>query len=324
MKLNKRLVLSIIIIVILPCVSLFAESVFLKNGTIYEGKVVKENDKSITVISEDQTKIEMQRSNIIRIVFHKNYLNKRYLRKTDGTVLEIYLVDEDTNSYTYRTELISPHEVIISKNDVDAIAKSKLEPKDIEKSISVESNGDVKKSEKKPKEEKKNIMKKNDFVDGSPSQTDGFAFLGGYIKTNEWKLSAQGSYYYHVTPTFMLVPYLSFLFRDGYGLSCGSMFTYGTRHRIFFDLGYSRYHIDSGFSQPYLYSYSNVFYENIHNAQVFSVAPGYEFCSDNGFLFRIFLGRYIEHYLYAITDSKSYGIDTKSGFSGSIAAGYKF
>lgn len=104
----------------------FGESVFLKDGNILEGKISKENDKKITItLSEDETR-EIDRKDIIRTVYHGNYKDKRYLTKMDGTVIEVYIVDEDKAGYTYRVKLDSPDEVRIAKDEVDGISKRKV------------------------------------------------------------------------------------------------------------------------------------------------------------------------------------------------------
>lgn len=104
----------------------FGESIFLKDGNILEGKISKENDKKITItLSEDETR-EIDRKDIIRTVYHSNYKDKRYLTKMDGTVIEVYIVDEDKTGYIYRVKLDSPDEVRISKDEVDGISKRKV------------------------------------------------------------------------------------------------------------------------------------------------------------------------------------------------------
>jgi len=104
----------------------FGESVFLKDGNILEGKISKENDKKITItLSTDEVK-EIDRKDIIRTVYHSNYKDKRYLTKMDGTVIEVYIVDEDKTGYIYRLKLDSADEVRIAKDDVDGISKRKV------------------------------------------------------------------------------------------------------------------------------------------------------------------------------------------------------
>jgi len=106
--------------------SAFAESIFLKDGSIVEGKVIKETDAELQVELTDGTNRNFFRKDIIRTIYHDTYKNLKYLNKMDGSVITVYLVDEDKTSYTYRLKLDSPDEVRISKDDVDSISKKKV------------------------------------------------------------------------------------------------------------------------------------------------------------------------------------------------------
>lgn len=118
---------------VLLCIAspLFAESIFLKDGRIVEGKVVTETDKNILIKTADGKTQHIQRTTILRTLFKEDYKTKRYLNKMDGTTIEVYIVDEDDASYTYRLELNSAQEVRISKEDVDSISRRKVEPKTV-------------------------------------------------------------------------------------------------------------------------------------------------------------------------------------------------
>jgi hypothetical protein len=123
--------------IIVAAVSLSAESVFLKDGSIIEGRIVKDNAKIVQLTLPDDTTQEIQRSAILRILYHDNYKNRRFLTKTDGSVIEIYIVDEDKQTYTYRTDLANSEEMKISKAEVDSISRTKiLTVDDVKKLIS--------------------------------------------------------------------------------------------------------------------------------------------------------------------------------------------
>ena len=124
MKLFK--LFSIIIFLTATTLS-FAESVFLKDGSILEGKIIKETDKSATIdIGRGKTK-EILRKDVLRIIFDLEYKNKKYIHKKGGEVLEVFIVNENFETYTYRTELLSARETIIYKVQVDFVSKIKLE-----------------------------------------------------------------------------------------------------------------------------------------------------------------------------------------------------
>jgi hypothetical protein len=109
-------------------VALHAESVFLKDGKIVDGTIVQESDAKITLEDVNNIKKEYQRKDIIRILFHGDFKDKRFMTKMDGTVLQVHVVDENRTSYTYRLVLDSAEEVTISKDDVDSISKRKIPP----------------------------------------------------------------------------------------------------------------------------------------------------------------------------------------------------
>jgi hypothetical protein len=133
----KRIsVILLFIFLLLPC-SLSAESVFLKNGDIIEGMILKETGSSIEINMSDKNTRKIARSDVIRILYHGNYKNRKYLTKTDGTVIEVYIVDEDAKGYTYRISLNSPLEKYISKDDVDSISRKKVPPKEKRKESTI-------------------------------------------------------------------------------------------------------------------------------------------------------------------------------------------
>lgn len=251
---RKRVIFSTaILITLLIVVPSFAESVFIKNGQIYEGRIVKENDSAVVIVLKDRTEMKIPRSNIIRITPNSNYKKMQYLKKMDGDVVEIYLVDEDAESYTYRTELDSPDEHRIAKDDVDGITKKRTGTEDAD--VQPE-NADSEKS----------------------GETGGYSLsAGGGIPYGIAGL--QYSYYFKIIPDFSIAPYVGTgviypVFKSGFvPFSFGSMFTYGTRHRAFADFTYSFYQ-DS----------------NSEDRRLFSGAAGYEFCSDGGLVFRVSAG----------------------------------
>ncbi len=95
--------------------SAFAESVFLKDGSIIEGDIVKETDKATTVKTKEGKTVTIQRKDILRTLVNESYKTKMYIMKSNKEVLGVYIVEEDNESYTYRTELQSAEEYKINK-----------------------------------------------------------------------------------------------------------------------------------------------------------------------------------------------------------------
>ena len=106
--------------------ALYAESVFLKDGSIVEGKISKEDDNQVVVkIASGETQ-KILRTDILRTLFHYKYKDKKFLSKTDGTEIEAYIVDEDAENYICRTNLNSADEMKILKDDIKSISKEKI------------------------------------------------------------------------------------------------------------------------------------------------------------------------------------------------------
>lgn len=107
--------------------SAYAESLFLKDGSITEGSVVTETDKSVKFKFADGKLKEIPRIDILRVLHHTDYNQKRYIYKTDTSLVEAFIVDEDKLTYTYRIDLNSPNEFKMLKNEIETISKKKLE-----------------------------------------------------------------------------------------------------------------------------------------------------------------------------------------------------
>ena len=101
----------------------YAESIFLKDGRIIEGDIIKETDKAMDVKLPDGKKMTIPRKDIIRTLVQDSYKTKMYIMKADKTVLPVYIVEEDNESYTCRIELQSAEEFHINKSEVLFISK---------------------------------------------------------------------------------------------------------------------------------------------------------------------------------------------------------
>ncbi|MCU0846216.1 MAG: hypothetical protein MUC76_15005, partial [Spirochaetes bacterium] len=75
--------------------ALHAESVFLKDGSIVEGKIVKETDAEIQITLKTKEQRSLPRKDVLRTVYHDEYRQVRYVHLLNGDVLEGYIVDED-------------------------------------------------------------------------------------------------------------------------------------------------------------------------------------------------------------------------------------
>jgi hypothetical protein len=70
--------------------------------------------------------MEIPKKDILRIIFDAEYKNKIYIYKLNGDVIEAFIVNEDRESYTYRTDLASSKETVLKKSQVNLISRQKL------------------------------------------------------------------------------------------------------------------------------------------------------------------------------------------------------
>jgi hypothetical protein len=65
----------------------YAESVFLKSGSIIEGKIIKEDDLSIDIRTETGEKRTIQRKEVIRTLYHTKYKERKVIKKKMALLL---------------------------------------------------------------------------------------------------------------------------------------------------------------------------------------------------------------------------------------------
>jgi hypothetical protein len=104
-----------------------AEAVFMKDGTLIEGKIIKENNLSLFIQPPVGATKEIQRSELLRILFNDDYKNKVYINNLDNSRVEGYIVYEDKDNYIIREDLKSIKEITLLKTKVNSISKKKDE-----------------------------------------------------------------------------------------------------------------------------------------------------------------------------------------------------
>ena len=117
----KRLCVSLLIgFFVFAAQALFAEAIFMKDGSIIEGEVISETDQRLRVrVGKDIR--EIQRAEVLRILFTDDYKQKRYIYTEDDREIAGYIVAEDRNIYTVRRDLNSPEEFTVQKKDVTGV-----------------------------------------------------------------------------------------------------------------------------------------------------------------------------------------------------------
>jgi hypothetical protein len=103
---------------------LFAEAVFLRDGSIIEGEMTSNTVRSVVIKSGDKTHT-IQGDDILRIVYrHRwhDYREKAWVYMKEGGVLAGHVVGEESDYYIFRKELTVPEEKKIAKSEVKFIA----------------------------------------------------------------------------------------------------------------------------------------------------------------------------------------------------------
>ncbi|HNX59494.1 MAG TPA: hypothetical protein PKK43_10375 [Spirochaetota bacterium] len=132
-----RLLLSIILSIV-TCGSVFAESVFLLDGSIVEGKIVRENDSGVMLRKySDSREVSFKYNDIIRISYDNDYRKKSYIRLKNGKVLSGYIVEQTKTHYICRTSLNSPNESRFGKDDVVTLSQEQFMSKGIYYSLGI-------------------------------------------------------------------------------------------------------------------------------------------------------------------------------------------
>ena len=102
----------------------YPEQVFIKNGKIHSGKIIRDTPTQMVLRGDDGVTVNIPRADIMRVLYTKIYPGKQYIRLTDGKVLEAYLVDEDQDTITVRTVLDKPEEISIPRSRVLFLARN--------------------------------------------------------------------------------------------------------------------------------------------------------------------------------------------------------
>jgi sRNA-binding regulator protein Hfq len=111
-------------IIISTPLNLKAESVFLKDGTIIEGRITGGDDFNLTLSSGQDTK-SIERKDILRILVHGRYRDRIYLTQINGITIEGYIVNEDNIQVTLRSSLDSSEEINIPREKIETISLKK-------------------------------------------------------------------------------------------------------------------------------------------------------------------------------------------------------
>jgi len=123
-KIKPVTIISFFIILLFAALQpLNAEYIFLKDGSILQGKIISDSSAAVT-FRDDKKKVKtIPRKEIMRILYTQLYMGKIYVQKTDGKSIICYMVDEDQETYTFREDLYSPKEFTLKRDQVLFMAR---------------------------------------------------------------------------------------------------------------------------------------------------------------------------------------------------------
>ena len=104
-------------LVLLTC-RLYAEYIFMTDGSIIEGKIVSDAADYIVFQETKGKNKQIKRKNIMRILYTNLNMAKFYIQKRDGQSFVAFIVDEDRDDYLFRKDLYKPEEFKIARKDV--------------------------------------------------------------------------------------------------------------------------------------------------------------------------------------------------------------
>mgnify|MGYP002153777191 CR=1 FL=1 len=94
------------------------ESVFLKDGSIVEGRMIARDGNEVTLVMPNKVKVSIPAGEVIRIADNDDYRKPVALIMKDGTVRRGHIVAEDDRAITLRARLDSADERVISRDSI--------------------------------------------------------------------------------------------------------------------------------------------------------------------------------------------------------------
>jgi hypothetical protein len=105
----------------------YAESVFLNDGSIIDGKIIKDTTSSVDLKVSNGTVQNIKKANLLRILYNDDYRRTTRISLYSGELYEGFIVQEDSDSYTIRKQLTSKEEKTFLKKEVEYIERARIE-----------------------------------------------------------------------------------------------------------------------------------------------------------------------------------------------------
>lgn len=123
----KRHCLFLIILatLLLMPFSVRAEYIFLKDGSVIKGTILKDTDKKILIKADRGYRVTVKRSEVLRVSYKKADLAKQKIEFVSGKTIFVYIVGEDQTAYIVRAKINSLDEITVNKKDILKIIQNR-------------------------------------------------------------------------------------------------------------------------------------------------------------------------------------------------------
>jgi len=102
-----------------------AEVVYLKDGQVINGAIIRENKTEIWIKSKYKTS-KILRENILRVLYGERKLETIYIQLKNNTIIKAFLVDQDNNKVIIRRKQDSSKEETIFKEQIKQMSQEKI------------------------------------------------------------------------------------------------------------------------------------------------------------------------------------------------------
>ncbi len=103
------------------------ETVYLKDGQVLRGSILREDRESVSLKTRYQTR-KIYREHILRIMYGNREMENVYLYLKDGSLVNGFLVDQDAEKIVFRAKRDSPEEKSILKSAIRQISNEEIRP----------------------------------------------------------------------------------------------------------------------------------------------------------------------------------------------------
>lgn len=116
---DRKKIPLIIAILVCAAIPLSAEYLFLTDGSIIQGRVIRESAAGVFFRSNDSKKNAVYPiSQVMRVHYAELNMSRLYIQLKDGESMRAFMVDEDHTSYVLRKELNDPTEFRLERSKV--------------------------------------------------------------------------------------------------------------------------------------------------------------------------------------------------------------